>query len=283
MTTVADAQTPLSLVRRRAELVRRVATVESVTTLAGTAEAPRYVRLVLRGAELEGFTSAGADDHLRFFAPGADGVLVLPEIGPDGPVQPAPGQPRPVSREYTPVAWGGTGEDATLTLELVVHAGGHASDWVVGAQPGDTVAVGGPRGSMLIEGTPAWYLLAGDLTALPAIRRHLAATAGAPTTVLVLVAGEEEAAMVSDELVLPAGASLRVLVDADVATGSTAALAEAVTSWTPPGDPAAGFAFVAAEQSIVAPAKARFSVLGVTTHVAKGYWRLGDDEHHAAH
>ncbi|MCM0620735.1 siderophore-interacting protein [Nocardioides bruguierae] len=266
---------PFELVRRRADLVLRRAVVASVADLG-----PRYRRVVLTGADLAGFASAGADDHLRLFVPGADGSLVLPEIGPEGLVPPGPGDPRPVSREYTPVAWGGTGADAWLTLDLVVHPGGHASDWVTRAQPGDPAAVGGPRGSLVVAGTPAWWLLAGDLTALPAIRRHLAAVAGAPATVLLLVVSAEDA---EPHLASLAGADVSVLVAPEVATGDTAPLAEAVMAWTPPGAPDAGLAFVAAEQSIVSPARARLSALGVTHSVVKGYWKHGDAEHHAPH
>ncbi|MFC0198189.1 siderophore-interacting protein [Microbacterium arthrosphaerae] len=63
-----------------------------------------YVRVRLQGPELAGFTSLGADDHIRIFFPDGDPQSVEE-------LRAAP------SREYTPLAWG----DDWLELEFAVH------------------------------------------------------------------------------------------------------------------------------------------------------------------
>ncbi|WP_347401009.1 siderophore-interacting protein [Halomonas sp. YLGW01] len=52
---------------------------------------------------------------------------------------------------------------------------GPASTWAVNARPGDRILVGGPGARKLIHHQADWFLLAGDMTALPAISVNLAA------------------------------------------------------------------------------------------------------------
>jgi NADPH-dependent ferric siderophore reductase len=52
-----------------------------------------------------------------------------------------------------------------LTIDFD-HEGGPVSDWRA-AKVGDAIRIGGPRGSQVIEGPIAHWLLVGDETALP--------------------------------------------------------------------------------------------------------------------
>src|SRR5690606_15809233 len=114
-----------------------------------------YVRVRLVGADLEGFSSPGSDDHMRLFFPEQ-----MPETVEELRASP--------SREYTPVAWG----DDWLDVEFAVHGdSGIAAPWAAKAPIGSTIGVGGPRGSAVLEGRPDAWLLVGDETAIPAIRR----------------------------------------------------------------------------------------------------------------
>lgn len=246
---------PFELVRQPLELVRRrvrVASTEWVT--------PAYRRLVFEGDELRGFHSPGADDHLRIFFDDE------------------------TSREYTPVAW--DAEAGSLTLDFVIHSDGVATRWAAEAEPGDEVVIGGPRGALVLEGSPDWWLLAGDETALPAIRRHLAAVApGIPVKVIVSI-GDRSA-----EQPLESAGDLQVSwvpTPDDAPAGSVGALVDALAT-TPAylgTESADGFAFVAAEQSIVKPARdVLFTEWGLDTAraVIKGYWKRGESEYHAPH
>ncbi len=136
---------------RRHDLVFRSAILARRTHVT-----PSYVRLRLEGPELSGFDSPGADDHIRVFFPSraADDLRSAP------------------SREYTPVTWDAT--DGWLDIDVALHGAGVGSRWAETAAIGAPVGVGGPRGSMVLVGRPDAWLLAGDETAVPAIRRFAA-------------------------------------------------------------------------------------------------------------
>ncbi|MGC4153002.1 MAG: siderophore-interacting protein [Propionicimonas sp.] len=254
-----------TLTRRPLELRRRRVRVRSVHQITAA-----YRRVVFEGTDLAGFTSPAADDHLRIFFPPPGEPL--PE--PDGDGMPAGLE----SREYTPFAWDGA---HWLAIDFVLHGDGIASRWAETVQPGDEVYLGGPRGSLVMEGAPAWWLLAGDLTALPAIRRHLAAVApGTPVDVVLLADDPADA----QELTSPGDLSLRwVHPEPASRPGDVAALVTALAEL--PVRPGDGFAFVAAEQAVVAPARAYLVERGIDLEraVVKGYWKRGTAEYHAPH
>lgn len=63
----------------------------------------------------------------------------------------------------------------TLAIEFVVHGDtGVAGPWAAAAQPGDTVEVRGPGGGYRPSPDADWHLLAGDDSAIPAVRQALA-------------------------------------------------------------------------------------------------------------
>ena len=151
--------------RVRHELKFRVAKVlksERIT--------PQMARITLASDDFESFISLAYDDHCKVFFPeaGATGFPV-PERGENGLV--FPDGKRPEARDYTPRYYDNAAR--TLTLDFVLHGDGAASGWAQDAKPGDTIGVGGPRGSFVVRGDFDWYLLVGDETALPAISRRL--------------------------------------------------------------------------------------------------------------
>ena len=78
---------------------------------------------------------------------------------------------RPAIRTFTPRRLDPGGLE--VDLEIVVHGGGVASEWALGAEPGDPAAISGPgRGYGIDPDAPA-FLLAGDETAIPAIGQLL--------------------------------------------------------------------------------------------------------------
>lgn len=65
---------------------------------------------------------------------------------------------------------------------------GYAGPWAQAAQPGDLIQFRGPGGGYRPDPDAAWYLMAGDESALPAIAASLEALpAGRPCTVLAVV------------------------------------------------------------------------------------------------
>src|SRR5262245_17489179 len=136
--------------RIRLETRIRVLTVASVTDLS-----PHMRRIRLAGPELEGFQSPGYADHVKLFFSADDRPLPRPERGPEGTIWPD-GTPKPHMRDYTPRAFDPVA--LTLDLDFVLHGDGPASEWAGSVRPGDTLTIGGPRGSMRVPDAFDWYL-----------------------------------------------------------------------------------------------------------------------------
>ncbi len=151
--------------RHRHEPKRRLGTVRDKTFLT-----PRMLRIVFEGEDFADFPSLAPDDHVKLFLPA--------------------GGDEPERRDYTPRRFDRAAR--TLTIDFALHDAGAATDWARGAQPGDTVHIGGPRGSAVISPTFAWYLLVGDEAALPAIGRRLEELPGTRAIAVAAVTGPEE-------------------------------------------------------------------------------------------
>jgi NADPH-dependent ferric siderophore reductase len=114
------------------------------------------LRVVLGGPELAGFTSLGFDDHVKLFfgsSPGEDSSAAL-------------------MRDFTPRRFDATAGE--LWIDFFLHETGPAATWAAQATAGQSLTVGGPRGSAVIslDGIDS-HVLIGDETALPAIGRRL--------------------------------------------------------------------------------------------------------------
>ncbi|MFF2494128.1 siderophore-interacting protein [Agromyces sp. NPDC058064] len=258
--------TAFALARRSNELVFRPARLASRRFL--TAD---YVRVRLEGEALVGFDSPGSDDHIRVFFPARGteaAALSVDEL------RAAP------SREYTPLAWDAAA--GTLELEFLVHGDeGVAGRWAADAPIGASVGVGGPRGSLVIEGVPEGWLLAGDETSLPAIRR-LAGRMPRGARGLVII----EASGAGDDYALETPESVRVEWLRRADGSPSAALIDRLDALTAEDRPSGDvFAFVAAEQAVVKPGRALLERWGLDAEraIVKGYWRRGDAEYHAPH
>ncbi len=144
----ADPRTPQ---RVRHQPRRRELNVLRVEKIAA-----HMIRVTL-GGDLDGFTSLGFDDHVKLFFPTG-------KVGADG-------EPEFESRDYTPRRY--DPQAKTLDVEFVLHDAGPATRWAEQAKAGQTLRIGGPRGSFIIPTTFDWHLLIGDDTGVPAIARRL--------------------------------------------------------------------------------------------------------------
>lgn len=154
---------------------------------------PGMVRVVFAGDGLEGFVSSGVgDEYLRLFLP-AEGYdePILPEPTDDGYWRFPEGVDSTVVRTYTVRAW--DPEARRLTIDFVVHDGGVAARWAMGAHPGHVLGLNTPRGLYAAPGDIRWQLLVADATGLPAaLRLAEQAPAGVRTRVVLEVAGPED-------------------------------------------------------------------------------------------
>jgi len=130
------------------------------------------LRVVSGGDELEGFAIEAPASSVR---------LLLPPEGHDEIVMPTwtgnqfelPDGRRAPIRTFTPRYF--DEERRELTLDLVLHDHGAATDWARRADIGDEVAISGPGRSEAVDADARSFLLAGDESAIPAIGQLLEA------------------------------------------------------------------------------------------------------------
>ncbi|WP_367128667.1 siderophore-interacting protein [Saccharothrix sp. HUAS TT1] len=252
----------------------RIRAVEVVrTAMVGSG----LLRVTLGGPGAEGFEAHSPDEHVKLIFPEPDGSLRLPE--PNGDMLRWP-RPSPTSREYTvrrydPV----TGE---LDLDVALHDGGLGSDWARSVEPGAVVHVAGPPGGLIVPHDYDRYLLAGDLTALPAIARwleELPRTAAGWAFIEVADAGEEI------ELAAPEDVEVRWLHRGAAPAGTVDLLERAVRAIrVPEGERL--YAWIAGEAGSIKPLRrwVRDELgLAKADHDITGYWKRGvadfDDDH----
>jgi NADPH-dependent ferric siderophore reductase len=162
--TSDDTAARLERVRREPPAFRRVR-VRSTGALS-----ERMMRVVLGGDELAGFAIESAASSVR---------LLLPPAGHDNIEMPtwtgnqfelASGERAPI-RTFTPRAF--DAERLELTLDVVLHERGAATDWVRRTAVGDEVAISGPGRSETFDPAARSFLLVGDESAIPAISQLL--------------------------------------------------------------------------------------------------------------
>jgi NADPH-dependent ferric siderophore reductase len=228
--------------RVRHELKRRIITVRQVTKIA-----PHMVRMTFGGVDLAGFASPGFDDHVKLF---------WGDIG----------------RHYTPRHF--DADKGELDIDFALHdAAGPATRWAGRAKAGDAIAMGGPRGSMIVPDDFDWYLLAGDETALPAIARRLEALRpGVRAIVVAEVGGKAE----EIELTSRAAVETHWVHRGTAVAGTGTLLEDAIAGLTlPKGE---GFAWAACEAA--AARRVRTTLIERHHHPKEwlkvaSYWKYG--------
>ena len=254
---------------------------------------PSMVRITFGGEGLSRFASGGRDQRFKLF---------LPQPGQSAPIVPTGSGDqwfaewramdpavRGVMRSYT-VRHQRRVPEEELDIDFALHgadgspgstAGGPASRWAVGAQPGDRVTLLGPaipdNGGVDFRppsGTD-WTLLSGDETALPAIAGILEWLApGSRAKVWIEVPHADDI----QQLPTLAEADITWLVRENLPSGKhrTDAMLESIrTTQLPSGAP---YAWIAGEAGTVKALRRHLvSERGVDRKCVKftGYWRLG--------
>jgi NADPH-dependent ferric siderophore reductase len=243
------------------------------------------VRVTLGGPGHEGFESHSPDEHVKLLWPDEDGTLRLPV--PNGEMLSWP-RPVPVSREYTVRRY--DAEAGEIDIDIALHAGGLGSDWAERVQPGERIHVAGPPGGLIVPHAYDRYLLAGDITALPAIARwleELPRTAAGWAFIEVADPSEEI------ELDAPEDVEVRWLHRGDVAPGHSDLVERAVRAVPiPEGDRV--YVWLAGEATTLKPLRRWIKNdlgLGPEDSDVTGYWKRGvadfdeddEDEHGHGH
>jgi len=203
---------------------------------------PSFVRIELAGPGLAECGTAGPlyDQRMKIVFPNAAGNLPsfasMDESWWDTWMQ-IPEDERGSMRTYTIRDLAGSGAGTRLVVDIVVHDPGEHSgpgnDWALRARPGDRLIVLAPRlghdfgGIEWCPGTATRLLLAGDETAVPAVRgvlRDLPADAAGTAFVEVPTAAD-----IQRDVVAPAGVEVTWLPRGDAPRG--ASLHAAVIAW----------------------------------------------------
>lgn len=196
-----------------------------VTSVSAVAEVhPHLRKITLAGGDLASFTPLGPDTFLYVLLPppGRDQLTVDQSFTWEQFGQ-LPPEEQPAGGYYTVYAW--RPEVAELDMLFVIHEPGNASAWAARAQPGDPVALWGPRSGYHPPDDTERLLLVADETGLPAVARILAdLPAGMTAQVVAEVADASE----HHELPERDGIEVTWLHRDGAAPGTTSLLVDAV-------------------------------------------------------
>lgn len=250
---------------------QRVLTVESTERLG-----PHLVRIVLTGDSLADF---GAEEYTDAYV---KLLFVDPELSLEPPHDLAalreslPAEQQPVTRTYTVRAIDRAAR--RLTIDFVTHGDvGYAGPWAQVAQPGDRAVVMGPGGGYAPDPQVGWHLLAGDLSALPAIAAALEALPSSAKGVALIEVELQEDTL---DLTAPSGVEVRWLINPD--TSDVDYLARAIDAADWPQDVSVGAVQVFAHgeresiKAVRAVLKRREVPRGAIS--ISGYWARGRTE-----
>lgn len=234
---------------RRIERVRHELRIREVQVSQVERLSPNFVSITFAGSDLADFRSDSFDDHVKFIVPG--------------------GGDEPLRRDYTPRRY--DTKKQTLTIEFALHGQGAASGWARQAAVGQTVTIGGPRGSMIVPPDYDWHLLVGDDSALPAIHRRLEELpTGVQARVFVLLSDADD----RRDLRSRAALELQWFDMPEALTAAVQAMA------LPQGE---GFVWCAGEATLMA--RLRTILLEQKSHPKEAmkvaaYWKPGASDYH---
>jgi NADPH-dependent ferric siderophore reductase len=151
------------------------------------------------------------------FPVGSEGGYIKLRLTPQGPGGPA------VVRTYTIRRQ----QAGTIDVDFALHtdAGGKtgpATCWAMTCQIGDTIEIGGPGPAKPLPDGHDFYLVAGDMTALPAIAVNLEQL---PANAIGYCVIEVQSEADRQDLLLPSGFALDFVINAVPGTGAAAMLA----------------------------------------------------------
>ena len=228
---------------------------------------PRVVCVTFGGEALAGFNWSGPASHVKLFF----GTL---DVGERTSVS-AAGSP-PVVRTYTPRRLDPVARE--LDVEFVIHGDAPASAWAQQASVGQLLVIAGPGRSYTVDPAADWYLLAGDDTALPALKTILEVLpASMPVLMLIEVVDAAEVQK------LPARAgntSVQWLYRGENAAHAGNELEAAVRTLQLPSG--SGRIYVACEADAMRRIRRHLlNERGLPRDqlVTRGYWRLGESDH----
>lgn len=169
--------------KKRPPMMLEVVKSEAIT--------PHMIRITLKGEALADFPENRGGGHIKVFLPlSHQQKPALPQLGEVGIIWPDTRE-RPITRTYSVRYF--DAERGELAVDFVAHGDeGPASRWARAAKPGDFVGVSGPGGPNPLLPEAPWSLIAGDMTALPAIGALLESLPASARGVALIEVGDEQ-------------------------------------------------------------------------------------------
>lgn len=128
----------------------------NIFVIRSTTLTPNLLRVTLGGPELASFPVDIGSAYIK---------LKMTDPPPDN-------DERPLIRTYTVRSF--NAETLELDVDFVLHEDpGPASRWAQSAAPGAAMTILGPGPKKLVDYSADWFLLAGDMSALPAISANI--------------------------------------------------------------------------------------------------------------
>ena len=233
---------------------------------------PNLKRIVFSNEELATYPDNTASLHIKAFIPKEGQTKpVLPEISPEGRPFWENKEDKPYVRAYTVSFF--NKENLEIGIDFVLHKKGPASQWAAKAETGDILGLSRPGGpnEMLAPGDS--YLLAGDLSALPAMRIILSNIPDdASGAVFIQVPSEEDCIPLD---IKSSAISVNWVVEAN---HKSEALSTKVKDWNWPDNKVS--AWVAGESTEVVRIRKYLKTKGLSTkdYYAIPYWKTGETE-----
>lgn len=127
---------------------------------------PNMLRVTFGGDALTGFPVDAASANIKLLLPHdqQDEAAYIASLQGEGE--------KPVKRTYTVVEYRSDSNELDIDFALHEHSG-PATRFALNAEPGDKVGIAGPSAPKLVDTDADWFLIAGDMTALPAIEANL--------------------------------------------------------------------------------------------------------------
>ncbi|MBG0757662.1 siderophore-interacting protein [Vibrio cidicii] len=234
---------------------------------------PNFLRVTFSCDELRDFPPDRNGGLIKlFFANRKTGQLELPWRDGDRICWP---ENKPVSRAYTVRKY--RPESNELDIDFVAHGSeSPGSGWAMSCQPGDVIGLAGPGGPDVLLPAADWHVLAGDLSALPAISailEELPEDAKGHALIEIDIAEDEH------PLIHPEGVEVLWLVRAP--SQDPLPLATALSKIAPPIGVSSISAFVAGENASVIACRNKLVAdyqLSKKNLYAIPYWKRGNNE-----
>jgi len=231
------------------------------------------LRITLTGEALKGFPTNKNGAHIKLFIPHkGQSKPELPTLSATGIVWP---KNRPITRAYSVRQY--RADVNELDVDFVAHGkSSPASGWAINAKKGDCIGVAGPGGPDPLLATADWHILAGDLTAVPAISAILEEL---PQDAKGHVFIELDDLIDQHIITHPVGISIHWILRTP--TTKTSALIKAIGEVAPDSTVVSISGFVAGENAAVILCRDKLRAdyqLTKKNLYAVPYWRRGQDE-----